>query len=148
MLSFVAAVGAGLASPANAACQLMKYADLAVTMQGLRATVMGKVNGVDAKFVVDTGAFFSSMTKASATRLGLPVGAPPFGMGYLRGVGHVHRYRERFSAGGFDFAHQRRELIGAASGHAHLSAGLRQRKRSGASNALRRTRDQRNFIFQ
>ena len=106
MLSFVAAVGAGLASPANAACQLMKYADLAVTMQGLRATVMGKVNGVDAKFVVDTGAFFSSMTKASATRLGLPVGAPPFGMGYLRGVGHGEAT--------FDVAHVKVLTLGGA----------------------------------
>src|SRR5580700_7834738 len=106
MLSFVAAVGAGLASPANAACQLMKYADLAVTMQGLRATVMGKVDGVDAKFVVDTGAFFSSMTQASATRLGLPVGAPPFGMGYLRGVGHGEAT--------FDVAHVKVLTLGGA----------------------------------
>jgi tetratricopeptide (TPR) repeat protein len=76
------------AAPCEAACQLIKYADLPVTMQGLRATIVAKVNGQEAKFVVDTGAFFSSMTKASAARLGLPVGPPPFGMGYLRGVGH------------------------------------------------------------
>jgi len=87
LLSIVAAAAAALAATADAACTLAKVAEVPVTMEGLRPTVTGKINGREAKFVLDTGAFFSSMTRASATAYGLKIGPPPFGMSEIRGVG-------------------------------------------------------------
>lgn len=52
------------ANPAAAAegCVLGKVADLPVTMMGLRPTVKAKINGVEASFLFDSGAFFSALT--------------------------------------------------------------------------------------
>jgi tetratricopeptide (TPR) repeat protein/predicted aspartyl protease len=47
-------------------CSLHKAAELAVTMEDLVPTVHAKVNGKDAVFVADSGAFFSSVTPSAA----------------------------------------------------------------------------------
>jgi len=79
-------------------CQLGSFAELPVTMEGLRPIVEAKINGVDVHFVADSGAFYSMISEAAAAELNLPVralrpgatgsrlgfGGPQF---YLRGVG-------------------------------------------------------------
>jgi tetratricopeptide (TPR) repeat protein len=68
---------AAIAGPASAACKLEKYAELPVTMEGLRPIVPVKINGKDARLIADSGGFFSMLTPGSAARLGLRVGPPP-----------------------------------------------------------------------
>lgn len=68
---------------ASAVCQL-KLAELKVTMAGLRPLVPVKVDGVDAMFLVDTGAFYSTISAANAARFGLRASSLP---GEMRGIG-------------------------------------------------------------
>jgi tetratricopeptide (TPR) repeat protein/predicted aspartyl protease len=47
-------------------CKVGRIAELPVTMNGLRPMVTAKINGVDAQFLADSGAFFSLISPASA----------------------------------------------------------------------------------
>ena len=61
-----------MAAPAaQAACQITRYAELPVTMQGLRPVVTGSLNGIEGEFLTDTGAFFSMISQSTAERLKL-----------------------------------------------------------------------------
>jgi len=75
-----------LSAQAARGCKLIKYAELPVTMSGTRPLVAGTINGADARFLADSGAFFSSMGRESAARYKLQLRylAPGF---YVRGVG-------------------------------------------------------------
>ncbi|MFI4936467.1 MAG: aspartyl protease family protein [Caulobacterales bacterium] len=77
----LAALGlALLAGPALADCTLGKIAELPVAMSpGGQPLVSAKINGVDGKFIADTGGFFSMLTPASATKFGLHAGPMPGG---------------------------------------------------------------------
>ncbi len=70
---------------ARAECTLNRLAELQVRMVGLRPLVAAKINGTDAMFLVDSGAFFSIITSANAARFGLHTSALP-GWFRLRGV--------------------------------------------------------------
>src|SRR5215469_12587390 len=76
---------AAASATARAACNLQKIAELPVDVAGLRAIVPAKIDGQAAKLQVDTGAFFSTLAPASATRLGLKPGPLPPGM-VIRGL--------------------------------------------------------------
>lgn len=67
-------------------CKMGVLADLPVTMEGLRASVPVKVNGIDTRFWLDSGAFFSLMADAKAQELGLRSEPLPQGF-YISGVG-------------------------------------------------------------
>ncbi len=72
--ALAAAMGALVAAPpARAACTLNDAAALAVTMIGLRPTVHATINGRDAVFLVDTGAFASVLSPEAAERLHLRI---------------------------------------------------------------------------
>ena len=71
---------------ALADCKLSRVAELPVTMRGHQPLITVKVNGKDARFIVDTGAFWNSMTPGSAAKYGLSLGPAPFGL-TMRGVG-------------------------------------------------------------
>ncbi|HEY1562165.1 MAG TPA: pepsin/retropepsin-like aspartic protease family protein [Caulobacteraceae bacterium] len=64
---------AALAVPlaARADCQLGELFELPVTMQGLRPVVPAKVNGEDARFVLDSGYYESWISSGAASRLKL-----------------------------------------------------------------------------
>ena len=47
-------------------CKITGMAPLPVTMNGLRPMVTAKINGVDAQFIADSGAFYSVISPASA----------------------------------------------------------------------------------
>jgi tetratricopeptide (TPR) repeat protein len=74
-------------APALAAgkCQLAQMVEFPITMVDLRPEMSAKINGTDVRLLVDSGAFFSILSPASAAELNLPTHAMPTGY-YLRGV--------------------------------------------------------------
>ena len=74
------------AAPAAAKCSAAMLARLPVTMEGPRATVPVEVNGKTTNFWLDSGAFYSIMSKARAAELGLKTTSMPFGF-YISGIG-------------------------------------------------------------
>ncbi|MBV9993702.1 MAG: retropepsin-like domain-containing protein [Caulobacteraceae bacterium] len=69
--------------PAQASCQLSKVAELPVIMNGMAPLVNAKVNGVDARFIADTGAAFSLIKPQLVLKFSLSVNQ---GMGRLEGT--------------------------------------------------------------
>ena len=67
-------------------CKLVKVVELPITMDSLRPKLPVKINGRDASFVLDSGAFFSSITTATAAQYDLKLINAPFGF-RLEGVG-------------------------------------------------------------
>lgn len=49
-------------------CKVLETRPIPVTMQGLRPTTVTKINGVKARFILDTGAFYSSLSPAAAAQ--------------------------------------------------------------------------------
>jgi predicted aspartyl protease/tetratricopeptide (TPR) repeat protein len=72
---------------AIAKCKLGKIADLPVTMIGSQPMVMAQINGVDAMFVADSGAFFSMISAASAAQFKLQTRPAPYGINFVTGAG-------------------------------------------------------------
>ncbi|MBI5258085.1 MAG: aspartyl protease family protein [Burkholderiales bacterium] len=64
---------------AQAACKLRSL-EMPVTMVGLRPTVTVRINDTDVRLLVDSGAFYSMLTDATAAQLKLRVTHLPFGM--------------------------------------------------------------------
>lgn len=62
-----------LAAPVAAACSVGQIAELPVTMEGMQPITDAKINGVDVRFMIDSGAFFSVITPGSARALKLSV---------------------------------------------------------------------------
>ena len=67
-------------------CQLETVAELPITMIGLRPMISAQINGKDARFMVDSGAFFSLMSAATAAEYGLKTSPAPFGF-RITGIG-------------------------------------------------------------
>lgn len=76
------APGGALAEP----CKLGRLAELPVTMEGMRPLVHASINGQDALFIADSGAFFSMLTPAAAREFKLRLEPVPFGFSLI-GVG-------------------------------------------------------------
>jgi tetratricopeptide (TPR) repeat protein len=76
------------ASPtaAFAECTLVKLAELPVTMEGLRPVVPVKINGTDARLMVDSGAFYSMLSPGSAADFKLRLELPPYAL-RVSGIG-------------------------------------------------------------
>jgi predicted aspartyl protease/Tfp pilus assembly protein PilF len=56
---------------AEGTCNLGRVGEVPVTMEGLRPLLTAQVNGKDAKFLLDSGATFSTMSTAEAADFGL-----------------------------------------------------------------------------
>jgi tetratricopeptide (TPR) repeat protein/predicted aspartyl protease len=109
--------GPSAAAPASAACQLARYIELPVQMRGLRPIVTAQFGGRDAQMILDSGAVFSMLSRASAQQYGLRLEMPP---GNLRirglngdtsaviaqvedfGLGEIRLPRVTFIVGGTD----------------------------------------------
>ena len=63
-------------SPSQAVCK-REAVDLPVTISGTRPTVPAKINGIDVRFIIDSGAFYSMITPAAAAELNLRVSMGP-----------------------------------------------------------------------
>jgi tetratricopeptide (TPR) repeat protein len=67
-------------------CRIARAPDIPVTMRGLRPLVRAQINGQDAPLVVDSGAFFSTLTPAAVQQFQLP--SVPFpGVLWVEGIG-------------------------------------------------------------
>lgn len=68
-----------------ASCTIGKVAELPVRIVGLRALMPVKFNGIDSQLVVDSGAFYSTLSPASAAALNLKL-RPTALLPYIEGV--------------------------------------------------------------
>ncbi len=73
------------AAPAAADCKLGKLAEIPVTLEGLAPIVPAAINGVQGRFLLDTGAFYSTLTRAGSQRVKLKVN--PSKVVLVQGVG-------------------------------------------------------------
>lgn len=71
---------------ASAGCKLAKIADLPVTMSDMKPMITAKINGMDASFVADSGAFYSMLSPASAAEFKLKTYPVPLGL-RVAGIG-------------------------------------------------------------
>lgn len=71
---------------AEPACKIGLWAELPVTMSGTSPIVHALINGRDAPFIADSGAFFNTLTPAAAAEYQLKLRMAPVGM-YVSGVG-------------------------------------------------------------
>lgn len=67
-------------------CILGRVAELPVTMAGTRPLISAKIDGQEVRFVLDSGAFFSTMSAATAAEFNLKLTMVPFGI-RIQGVG-------------------------------------------------------------
>jgi tetratricopeptide (TPR) repeat protein len=67
-------------------CKLGRVAEIPITMSGFRPLISAKINGQDARFVLDSGAFFSLISSATAAEYNLRLQMAPNGL-RLEGVG-------------------------------------------------------------
>jgi tetratricopeptide (TPR) repeat protein/predicted aspartyl protease len=67
-------------------CTLGKVAEIPITMAGFRPLLTAKINGQDARFVLDSGAFYSLISGATAAEYNLRLKAGPFGL-RVQGIG-------------------------------------------------------------
>ena len=74
------------ASSANANCEVGKILELKVTMQGERPLTDVGINGRSLPFIVDSGAFFSTISPGTAAELGLKLDYSPLQMEGIGGV--------------------------------------------------------------
>ena len=72
-------------------CQLRRLASLPVTMDGLRPTVEAQINGRPALFTLDSGAWWSMLSEASAQEYQLHLDYNRVPGLYVRGVGGTAR---------------------------------------------------------
>ena len=68
-------------------CKLLQVGTLPVTMQSLRPVVTVGLNGVKVPFLLDSGAFFSTISQDAVTRYALAEGPVPGDTLYLSGAG-------------------------------------------------------------
>lgn len=87
-IALASAIAVALITPAAAVakCEVQQILELKSTMVGDKPMVDTSINGQPARFVVDSGAFFSVISPGSAAALGLKLSAAPPGF-TLRGIG-------------------------------------------------------------
>lgn len=80
-------------------CTVTRLAELPVTMKGMRPTITAQINGKDALFTLDSGAFWSSLTPAAAQQYQLRVDGDRLPLGfqslYCRRVARVRAGRKQ-----------------------------------------------------
>jgi len=67
-------------------CHLGRIAEFPITMTNMRPLMTAKINDVDVQFLVDSGAFYSMISAASAAELKLPTYPAPPGF-FVTGIG-------------------------------------------------------------
>ena len=101
-LGCIAALAVLCVSTAAAAgkCQLQQLGTLPVDMQGLHPLVWTKINGTKARFILDSGSFYSTISRDAAEQYRLPIS--PRSAFLVSGVGGKER-AQIATADSFDF---------------------------------------------
>jgi tetratricopeptide (TPR) repeat protein/predicted aspartyl protease len=71
---------------ASETCTLGKVAELPITMAGTRPLITAKINNQEARFVLDSGAFYSMISAATAAEFNLKLLMAPYGL-RVQGIG-------------------------------------------------------------
>ena len=87
-LGVLALSSALLTSQVQAAgtCTLGRVAEIPITMAGTRPLINAKINNQEARFVLDSGAFYSMISTATAAEFNLKLTPGPYGL-MLQGIG-------------------------------------------------------------
>ncbi|HWY97056.1 MAG TPA: aspartyl protease family protein [Steroidobacteraceae bacterium] len=84
LIALLIGCGACLGAPeslgAEKKCKIAKVVDLPITMNSLRPTIDVKINNRDAKFILDSGAFYSMISSATAAEYNLKTTHAPLGL--------------------------------------------------------------------
>jgi tetratricopeptide (TPR) repeat protein len=83
---FALAMAFAAPEPPAAACKVAKMVEFPITMEGRRPMVAAKFGDKDARFIVDSGAFYSTISTATAAEFGMKVDPLPSWF-YLAGIG-------------------------------------------------------------
>lgn len=75
--TLLAVAGLMASGPAVAACKVARVLELPVTVAGRRPMVTAQLGGRDLRFIVDSGAFYSTISRANAAEFGLKVSSLP-----------------------------------------------------------------------
>ena len=90
LIALLIGCGACLGAPeslgAEKKCKIAKVVDLPITMNSLRPTIDVKINNRDAKFILDSGAFYSMISSATAAEYNLKTTHAPLGLTVI-GIG-------------------------------------------------------------
>ncbi len=81
-----ACLGAPSSLGAEKKCKIAKVVELPITMNSLRPTIDVKINHRDAKFILDSGAFYSMISSATAAEYNLKTTDAPLGLRVI-GIG-------------------------------------------------------------
>ncbi|WP_242139460.1 retropepsin-like aspartic protease [Sphingomonas sp. TREG-RG-20F-R18-01] len=112
-----------LAQAAPTQCKLAKFLDIPVTMEGRRPMVTAQIGGREARFILDSGAFFSTIAPANAAEFGLTVLDVMPGA-QLRGIGGSTALRQStardFTIGGQTLPRMNFAVGGTDTGRAGL----------------------------
>lgn len=71
-------------------CRLLQLPSVPVIMMGLRPTIPAELDGNKTRLLVDTGAFFDTLSPAEATQFKLPLSDTPMGYYITGGLGNLH----------------------------------------------------------
>jgi len=77
------------AAGAAAQCRLVQSPPIPVTMMGWRPTIPAELDGHKTRLLVDTGAFFDTLSPAEAAQFNLPLSAAPYGAYITGGLGNL-----------------------------------------------------------
>jgi len=113
---------------AAAECTFGVMGELPVTLSGGHPMIKGTVNGIEASFIADSGAFYSVLTGEGAERFHMKLGPMPFGMQVV-GIGGVERTQlgtaREFTLAGLNGGplHNVEFIVGSNS-FAHVASGI------------------------
>ena len=98
-------------------CRLLQLGTLPVTLQGLRPTVRVGIDGRRATFLLDSGAFYSTICADTAVRYRLALHAIPGDEVYGRGLAELRLGERRRGAADLATAKHHYARIGAVFRH-------------------------------
>jgi predicted aspartyl protease len=93
-LGITAVLAASFASAAAAGCQLQQLGTLPIDMEGLHPMVKTRINGIAARFELDSGSFYSMIWRGAASRYRLPVRPVMGDSYYVSGMGGSEKASE------------------------------------------------------
>jgi tetratricopeptide (TPR) repeat protein/predicted aspartyl protease len=108
-------------------CVLQRAAEMPVTMAGTRPLITGTINGQPARFLADSGAFFSFLSREAAARYGVRIGPLPPQF-RVRGTGGTEKMvlgkAAKFSLEGFGGGHVYSDIDFLVGSNALIRGGV------------------------